>query len=277
LKQSEGIKMPLQRVKLLAADAVDAVDAVDAAPEPTVHGPTVQELRATLAGAIEDAAAAGRAAESGRAAIERARSFVSEAEKRLAAATEGVAEQKQRFVARTTAAAAGDDAAVPISMRAVRMAEIEAADELEASKAALELVKGGIAALEEEARVAGHHAAAARNAVLAAGAAPLLAEAERLRVKFLQHLAVLSLLTEVDHEAERRRRFSRNISIRELNADEDRSAPLAETKAATNGLVSQLLSDLERLQHTHVAPAVELWNAARASLMRDPATPLPPT
>ena len=243
------------------------------------RAPTV-ELRRELADAIAAAEAADRAVEDSRVAVERARSFVSEAEKRLAAATAGVADAKQLFVARTTAAATGDAATSAVSMRGARAAEIDAQDELDACKMALERVKGGRPELEEEARICAHNVVRAVNALLAAAAGPLLLEAEALRVALFQKLAVAWELTATDLEVERRRRWERNVSIRESSADLEATAALGGLKGETEKLVANLLGDLERGQNTFdwkEFPAAKAWAEARRMLMRDPNAPLPPT
>ncbi len=82
-------------------------------------------------------------------------------------------------------------------------------------------------------------------------------------------------------EDERRRRWAGDdVSIAEMTADQERDAPLAGIKQATDDVLAALLSNLENLTRRSdwkESPALVPWREVRAALMRDPDAPLPPT
>jgi hypothetical protein len=242
--------------------------------------PTMEELRGELSVAIAEAAAAQQALEAGRAAVDRAASFVTEAKSRGEAAAVGVAGAQARFVERAAAAARDDATPVGISLRTARAAEADAADEVAACTAAHGDLRAALPSLEEESRVCAHRVVTAANRILAAALIPLLASAEALRIRLIEQLAVIRLLTQSDPADERRRRFSRGISMREMNADDARTAALAEAKDSAERLVSALLGNLDSINNSGDwmrAPGIEAWSKAREQLLTAADTPLPPT
>jgi hypothetical protein len=240
--------------------------------------PSESELRAVLAQAIAQAAAAQQAVEDGRAAIERASNFVSEAKSRGEAAAAGVADAQARFVERAAAAARDDAAPSGISMRAARAAEADAADELAACTAALGEVRAALPSLEEESRVAKHHVEKAANVIVAHAVAPLLLQSEKLRVELLQNLAILRSVSDVSEEAMRRRRFNRQ-SPAEARADDKAVAALAGVRSGINRVVASLLADLDVLNNASEiwkkSAAVGPWAEWQRALMEDPQAPAP--
>jgi hypothetical protein len=111
--------------------------------------------RLALAVAISSASDARRAVEASKASMGRAHRFVDECEERLASATAGVTAAREALAQRVTSAAQAGTALSPDSeMRNARAEELDAADSLEAARAALAAVEATLEGPIEDLKVA---------------------------------------------------------------------------------------------------------------------------
>jgi hypothetical protein len=153
--------------------------------------------RAALRVAIENASSTKAALAKAQASLEAATEHVARAEARLRTASAAVAQTREEHIGRV-ARALGDGREPPTaatSVQASRDAEIEARDEKDAAKAAVEQIAAGIADLETDMRVASK----AVDKVLAETLEPtlrrLIAEARAHRARFLQAQAALTVVS----------------------------------------------------------------------------------
>lgn len=151
--------------------------------------------RAELAGAIEHVAAADHNVEAIRAAVERANDMVSAASERLDNARAEVAEAKEAQAARLIASAtSGEPLAPDTTLRAARLKEIEAADDLDAARDALALIEARLDDPETDHRRAKDRLERAVEAVFLSEVDRLIEEAREAQRKVAEKRAVLQAI-----------------------------------------------------------------------------------
>ncbi len=148
--------------------------------------------RAELAAAIEHVASAASTVEAVRAAVERAREMVNTASDRLADARAKVAEAKAAHTDRLVASASSGETLAPdTTLRAARMNEIEAGDDLDAARDALALVEARLDDPEYDHRHAKERLERAAEAVFVSEVDRLIEEAREAQAKVAEKRAVL--------------------------------------------------------------------------------------
>lgn len=222
-------------------------------------------LRVALADAIDASRKTDAAIESRRGAIVRATELVEKAERGLEAASAMVADARGRHAqAVAEAAAGGTPPSSPSTMRAARVAEVDAQDEVDAAKSALAQLEGGLPNLQEHAVRAESKVRAAVNAVVASAAKPFLEETRELQAELVAKRAILQFLRHYEANDE----TSDDPTLAVILADE-RKAPLAEL----HDLIDKFLAQ-NPLTATN-EEAVAAWRQAREKLMRDAGAALP--
>jgi hypothetical protein len=148
--------------------------------------------RAELADAMEHVAAADNAVEAVRAAVKRANAMVVAASERLDEARTEVAEAKEAQTACLVASASTGEALKPdTSLRAARLKEIEAGDDLDAARDALALVEARLDDPETDHRRAKERVERAAEAVFVGEVDRLIDEAREAQAKVAERRAVL--------------------------------------------------------------------------------------
>jgi hypothetical protein len=157
--------------------------------------------RAELSAAIEHVAAADNTLEAVRAAVKRANEMVSAASEQLDVARAEVATAKEAQTSRLVASASSGEALAPdTTLRAARMRELEAADDLDAARSALGLLEARLDDPEHD-----HHRAKDRldrtvEAVFVGDVDRLLAEALAAQALVAEKRAVLqAIVANIDH------------------------------------------------------------------------------
>jgi hypothetical protein len=212
------------------------------------------QARAELADAMEHVAAADNAVEAVRAAVKRANEMAVAASSRLDEARTEVAEAKEAQTARLVASASTGEPLKPdTTLRAARMREIEAADELDAARDALALVEARLDDPETDHRRAKERVERAVEVVFVGDVDRLIEEAREAQAKVAEKRAVLQCIA--------------------ANADAFRQL------AARNKIQSFFLDTSFALQHNYDAwkshPATKPWIDARDALSRDADAELP--
>jgi hypothetical protein len=211
-------------------------------------------LRAELAAAIKTAEEARAAADRQKAAIERTRSSRLRATAAVKVAEEGVGKAQEAH-ARAIADAAADDAAPPTSgMRAARQAVVDAQDEADALKAAVEELKARLPDFEAAAREADIAVEAAISAILAVQAQQLLAKADAIARELAPLRNALFALWKDNPSG-----------TVDLLAFQRGRAPLAEVQTAVAAF-SEAVNAIDKS---------DLWEQARDALRSNAYAPLP--
>lgn len=226
---------------------------------------TPDPLRAALAQAIADKATAESALEQHHEAIARAAKLARDAETRLAAATAELETARGQRVHALAHAAAGGGATSKIPMREVRDAALDAQDELDAARAAVEVLRAELAGLEDAVREAGNRVVAARNAVIAPIAPALLQQMREAETTLIVNNAVLMALLALDKGGDQDDWKGRAL----------RNKPLAEVSdefQAFQRRGDRIGTDDDRKHARELAAA---WAAAVKALEADPFAALP--
>jgi hypothetical protein len=225
-----------------------------AKPDIKLVTPQRSAERSELAAAIEHVSAADNSVEAVRAAVGRANEMVSAASERLEEARVEVANAKEAQTARLVASASSGEALAPdTTLRAARMREIEAADDLDAARDALGLVEQRLDDPELDQRRAKERLERAREAVFVGEVDRLIEEAREAQAKVAEKRAVLQAIA--------------------ANVDAFRQL------AARNKIQSFFLDTSFALQHNYDAwkshPAAKPWLDVRDALSRDADAELP--
>jgi hypothetical protein len=226
---------------------------------------TTDPLRAALAQAIADKATAESALEQHREAIARAAKLARDAETRLAAATAELETARGQRVHALAHAAAGGGATSKISMREVRDAALDAQDETDAARAAVDVLRTELAGLEDAVRDAGNLVVAARNAVIAPIAAAVLQQMREAETTLIANNAVLMTLLSGGDSGDRddwSGRLMRNKPLVELR-DEFQAFQRRGDKVGNDD------------DRKHARELAAQWDAAVKSLEADPFAALP--
>jgi chromosome segregation ATPase len=228
-----------------------------------------QDDRRALRAAIEAARKAEQAIEARKGAIARARQLVEAASRKVEAAAAGIVQAKNEH-ARIFADAAerdGSEANGSGVIRAARLAELDAQDQIEAANAALARLEQGLADVEQASRLARNVVLREVNRVCMPHAARLLAEAKELKAKLAARRHVLQFLFGPENRDEIVGGWSSTMD--EIKALEDRREPLAGLYRG----VSDFLGTIN--VHDDGKRAAIEWERAREALGTDPDTPLP--
>lgn len=226
---------------------------------------TTDPLRAALAQAIADKATAESALEQHREAIARAANLALDAEARLAAATAELEKARGQRVHALAHAAAGRGATSKIPMREVRDAALDAQDEIDAARGAVDVLRTELAGLEDTVREAGNRVVAARNAVIAPIAAARIQQMREAETTLIANAAVLNELLAADKGGDRDDWKGQSV----------RNKPLDEVRdefRAFNRPGAMVGNDDDR---KHARKLAAEWSAAVKSLEADPFAALP--
>ena len=226
----------------------------EAAPDQNAD---VDPLRAALAVAIKDARKVRDAFERHRLGVERTFQAVIAAEAALEKATAGVAKAQEAHVAAIAHAASAGTATPRSKVPAARQAAADAADELEAQKAALTQMRNDLPNWGREVAAADVQAEAAISAIFAPLAENLIERGEKILAKLTPIRNALATLrgeaSPLGHDA--------------ALAFEDARKPLVFTMEMVSAFLTNSRA-IERVQ-------LDLWAEARALLRTDAYSPLP--
>lgn len=225
---------------------------------------TTDPLRAALAQAIADKATAKSALEQHREAIARAAKLARDAETRLAAATAELETARGQRVHALAHAAAGGGVTSKIPMREMRDAALDAQDETDAARAAVDVLRTEHADFEDAVREAGNRVVAARNAVIAPIAAARLQQMREAETTLIANNAVLMKLLALDERGDRDDWSGRLL----------RNKPLAEVRDEFQAFIRRGKVGTDD-DHKHARELAAQWDAAVKSLEADPFAALP--
>jgi hypothetical protein len=212
--------------------------------------------REPLREALAAKAKAQGALASHRAAITRAEDLLEQSQQRLTAAESAVATAKADYAASIARSVVDGAPTTTGSVRKARAGEVEARDEIEARECAVETLRGHLAGFEEEIRRCEIGVIAARNAVLAQIAQPLLERLALARGDWFGIQQTLRVLVADE-------RYPELVNSTEyIKRTEAARAPLAAPKQA----LDHLLTETVHLD----GPAVQAWQAFRAALLANP-------
>lgn len=223
--------------------------------------------RSALAAAILKAQQAGAAVERLREAVDRAEEQVAASDQRLVEAAAAIGKAREQHAgALADAASTGKSPAANNALRAARLAQADAEDELEAAKMALtQLKKGGLGEVEQAAAEAETAVSVEVAKVLRPAGEELLERARKARAEFLAcYQAALALTEDDEGEAPL---FANEFQG--LKARDQRCAPLVELRAGI------LKLNLTVEDWTSAKAAAEPWLRARAALRFDADAGLP--
>ena len=210
--------------------------------------------RAELSAAIEHVAAANNSVEAVRAAVARANEMVVAASERLDNARAEVANAKEAQTARLVASASSGETLAPdTTLRAARLREIEAADDLDAARDALALVEARLDDPETDHRRAKERVERAVEAVFVGEVDRLIEEAREAQRRVAEKRAVLqAIAANVD-------------AFRQLEARKKIQSFFADTAFTLTHFYDAWKS----------SPAAKPWIDARDALSRDADAELP--
>ncbi len=197
------------------------VTKISEAIEPTTTDP----LRAELAAAIRERAAADAAIEAQRKAIARGKKLVSGAEARLESARNGIESGRAADAAAAAAALRTPNALSATggrktdATRTARWVEQNACDELETARAALALAQAELPELERQARFAANLAIVVRNRILVPLVEQLLDRGRSARQTLAICEQVLPALLQRDEGAPRFADSMDSLKAKELRAE----------------------------------------------------------
>jgi len=226
--------------------------------------------RALLRAAIEAEREARQVLVDRQNAMARARSLVTSAEGALSEAGEAVAASRTKHAASLAEGLARGSAerSTSSATRAARLAEVDAVDELEAAKDALDRLQADLPDLEENIARAASDVAAAANVVLAEYAAQALAKHRTARAAMRRAQILLQAICEPAGPS-----FTFTNGSETLRRGEQRAAPLASIAAEVR--VMQPVIATNSAQLAEIAAIETGIRAVRQALLHDADAKLP--
>jgi phosphopantetheinyl transferase (holo-ACP synthase) len=243
-------------------------------PEPALPERSRSPLRAQLFTAIQNHSRASRAAEKGRAAIDRANSLVSDCETRLQEATAKIVTAKEAAAKALAVSLRQDSSKAPIGrVTLLRQAEQVCIDDLDAAKSALEHLQASLSDdVDTEARRTASRVTACFNAVIADHIEEVrLPRVKKMIAELVAEVASIQVMA--DMRPFQFHRGDAESTLAEIVEASERTKPFDDLYPKIALIVETGIRFDTEAADRH--PGVGVWKEARENLAHDADYPLP--